>query len=316
MTFARTEVRGPDQHRIDRAEDVGDHAVRDRAVTGSVGAIANGRHLLQRLRRLAAVVFVAPLLAVAVDVQAAPEPGDEDPVTSDGTVTAPATAAENSERGGSWSLADAPERVVIVSDSAIAGIRWTGALGDLTNALWIDRLESCRRLVRSSCRGREGYRPLTAYFELQRYVGQHGLAHPDDVLVIAVGYNDWHGTFASDFVLVMEQARRSGFQHVAWLTYREDNTYTLPGDSAERTSNYRFMNQILRQEHASGRWPELTLFDYDAATAGQTSWFAASDGIHVTPTGARAVAQWLSSQILYSEHPEFAPDNWIPPTER
>ena len=49
--------------------------------------------------------------------------------------------------------------------------------------------------------------------------------------MIAVGYNDWHGTFPSDFELVMSQARRSGFRHVAWLTYREDNSYSLPSDS-------------------------------------------------------------------------------------
>ena len=48
------------------------------------------------------------------------------------------------------------ERVLFVSDSSLAGIRWAGALGWLQGASFDNRLESCRRLIGYSCRGREG----------------------------------------------------------------------------------------------------------------------------------------------------------------
>ena len=49
--------------------------------------------------------------------------------------------------------------VIFISDSSFAGIRWNGALGYLQGARWDARLESCRRLIGTSCRGREGYAP-------------------------------------------------------------------------------------------------------------------------------------------------------------
>ncbi|MGB0112566.1 MAG: hypothetical protein WBP59_05055, partial [Ilumatobacteraceae bacterium] len=64
----------------------------------------------------------------------------------------------------------APRRVVIISDSAMAGIRWSGALGGLQGFYAEARLESCRRLVAASCRGREGYAPRTTLREIRTNV--------------------------------------------------------------------------------------------------------------------------------------------------
>jgi len=220
------------------------------------------------------------------------------------------TSLSPPERGPSWSLADTPERVTLISDSAIAGIRWSGALAHLQNTNWDARLESCRRLVRSSCRGREGYAPPTVVVEIQRIVAERGRPGPNDVLIVATGYNDWHGTFLSDFTAVMLQTRAAGFERVGWLTYRADNGYTAPGTSTNRV-DYAQMNAIVRGQAASGSWPELTLLEYDDAMSDQTSWFT-SDGVHVTFDGARGVARWLSGQVLFTQNPTFAPDNWVP----
>lgn len=235
-------------------------------------------------------------------------------VTAAIDASANSTALELPERSTSWSLADAPGRVTLISDSAIAGIRWSGALDHLTNTSWDARLESCRRLVRSSCRGREGYAPLTVMVELQQIVAERGRPEQDELLIVATGYNDWHGTFLNDFTLVMNQARVAGFERVGWMTYREDNQYTAPGTSENRV-DYIAMNAILRAQAASGAWPELTLLEYDLAMRGQTAWFN-SDGVHVSFDGARAVAGWLSDQVLFTRNPSFAPDNWVPYAER
>ena len=251
--------------------------------------------------RLTLSVAVAGAALVAATATAAP-------------VADRGTATDTGERGTSFSIADAPERVVFISDSALAYIRWSNNLYRLTNAAWDARLESCRRLWVPSCRGREGYAPETTAREIQLVAAARGPAHPDEVLVIATGYNDWHAGFQSSFDAVMHEARRAGFRHVAWLTYHSTTTYTAPGNGGQG-ANYALMNQILRDNAASGNWPELTIFEYDAAVRANP-WWVRSDGVHLTTAGAAAVADWLSSQIRYAYHPEFAPENWIPYGDR
>ncbi len=99
--------------------------------------------------------------------------------------------------------------VIFISDSSFAGIRWNGALSFLQGAAFDNRLESCRRLFSTSCRGREGYAPLTAVEELSWATpGRYRIA------VIATGYNDWASLFPSSFDAVMSVARSKGIDRV------------------------------------------------------------------------------------------------------
>jgi hypothetical protein len=191
-----------------------------------------------------------------------------------------------------------PPRTVLISDSVMAAIRWSGNLGRLVNSNWETYLESCRRLVYPSCSGREGYAPRTALAEINNIRAWRGPAGPDDLLVIAVGYNDWQERFRSDFGAVNSAARAAGFREIVWLTYRTGVTYSPPdsGGSSTPQSNYAAMNRILADELASGAWPEVSVWDYASYTATRTSWFT-SDGVHLTSTGARAIADWLSVQV-------------------
>lgn len=198
-----------------------------------------------------------------------------------------AVAAEPSRR-----QTPPPRSAVIISDSAMAGVRWNGALGGFRGFSFDDRLESCRRLVAQSCNGREGRRPPTALQEVQRLAP----AAPTDVLVIAVGYNDWHVGFAWQSRAVLDAARAKGFRTVAWVTYRELVGYTLPRDSSASRSNYASMNTELRAIRASGDYPELRLWDLDAYTRGVIGWFA-SDGVHELRRGSWGVADWVSRHM-------------------
>ena len=191
---------------------------------------------------------------------------------------------------------DPPGRAVLISDSAIAGIRWSGNLGRLTNAQWETHLESCRRLVYPSCRGREGYAPRTALNEINYIRAVKGLAGPDDLLVIAVGYNDSSYRFGSDFAAVNVAARNAGFQRIVWLTYRTGVSYTLPGTGGTQRSNYAAMNNTMAAALATGAWPDVSVWDYASYTALRTSWFTA-DGVHLTASGAVGVAGWLSVMV-------------------
>ncbi len=184
----------------------------------------------------------------------------------------------------------APRKAVIISDSAMAGVRWNGALEGFKGFDADDRLQSCRRLVAESCRGREGIRPPTVEQEILLL----DPAGPNDVLVIAVGYNDWHERFADDARLVLDTARERGFAYVAWVTYREVVDYTLPqsGD----TSDYSVMNTELRAVVESGEYPELHLWDLDAYTLDADDWFY-DDGVHERPRGSWGVADWISRHM-------------------
>jgi hypothetical protein len=214
---------------------------------------------------------------------------------------APVAATEPAPRNAP----PADRRVVVISDSAMAGVRWNGALGGFQGFVADARLESCRRLVQGSCRGREGYIPLTARNEILSLPA----AGPEDIVVISVGYNDWHDRFSSDFDAVVAAARSRGFHHVAWVTYRSGVGYTLPGTDGTR-SNYGAMNDILRRKIASGEYPEVRLWDLDAyTTPTPTGWFA-SDGVHETVLGSWGVADWVSRQVrAFDDRPCVQP--WV-----
>jgi len=145
--------------------------------------------------------------------------------------------------------------------------------------------------VELSCRGREGYAPSTAASEIANLA----TAGPEDTLVIAVGDNDWHGRFSSDFDIVVATARAKGFHHIAWANYRSTVGYRLPGTGGQ-VSNYGAMNAVLSTKMRSGQFPDVRLWNFDHYTATAAGWFA-SDGVHETRLGSWGVADWLSRHV-------------------
>jgi hypothetical protein len=177
-----------------------------------------------------------------------------------------------------------PDRkVTIITDSAIAGVRWNGALSGLQGFIVDQRMESCRRLVEISCRGREGHVPNT----VQREIEILPTAGSEDMLVIATGYDDWYQRFSSDFDIVTATARAKGFHHIVWVTFRSNVSYG---------PYYAQMNSVLRAKVASGAYPDVRLWDFETYTANVTGWFS-SDGIHLTTRGAWGAADWLSRHV-------------------
>ena len=182
-------------------------------------------------------------------------------------------------------------RVTIISDSAMAGVRWNHALDGFEGFEAIAHLESCRRLVEWSCRGREGYAPKTA----RNHVESLPPAGPEDLLVIAVGYNDWHSSFSRDFDLVVDAGRRKGFHHIVWVDYRSDVGYSLPGSGGSR-SNYAEMNRVLAEKLGSGAFPDVRRWRFNEYTAHSTGWFT-SDGVHETTLGSWGVTDYISRHV-------------------
>lgn len=191
-----------------------------------------------------------------------------------------------------WPAEDTP--VAFISDSGFAGIRWNGALGLLQGAVFDSRLESCRRLIGVSCRGREGYAPLTAESEIYQLA-----PYANQTLVMATGYNDWSGSFPTALSAVMAAARNAGVERVVWITYRENVGYVSPY-GVSNSSSFSANNAHLRSALATGWYPELVIADWHSYSFGRSSWFA-SDGVHFTVEGARQAAMYVSRKLAFLE---------------
>jgi hypothetical protein len=184
--------------------------------------------------------------------------------------------------------------VLLISDSAFAGIRWNGALGELQGADFDARLESCRRLIGTSCRGREGYAPPTAVAELSSVApGRYS------TVVITAGYNDSAAWFPFAVEALIDAARSKGIERVVWVTYRENVGYVSPS-AISTAASFVANNAVLRASAGSGAYPELILADWNRYSADRADWFS-SDGVHLNESGAPAAAAYVSRVLAALE---------------
>lgn len=141
-------------------------------------------------------------------------------------------------------------------------------------------LKVCRRLVAPSCTY-HGVTPTTALGAVQAQGRRLG-----SVLVVKVGYNDGATGYAKGIDQVMRAAVRRGVSGVVWVTLRETS------------STYHWTNVAIKR--AAKRWPQLHVADWNAHSRGQP-WFG-SDGMHLTGTGATALATFLRPYVLQAAH--------------
>jgi hypothetical protein len=199
-------------------------------------------------------------------------------------------------------VAPPPGRVLLIGDSTLAGVRWYGnARVALQGFDYTLDAESCRRLVGTSCRGREGYAPSNAVNAILSKPGTF------DTVVLMTGYDDWGSYFASAVGQVVAAARAKGARHIVWLTYRVDVGYVAPSNAAS-DGTYRSNNRILRE--VQSLYPDLVIADWDAYSRHLTSWFT-SDGIHLTPSGSYGVADYISRFVSWWEV-RPCPQPWTP----
>lgn len=189
-------------------------------------------------------------------------------------------------------VAPPPGRVLLIGDSTLAGVRWYGnARVALQGFDYTLDAESCRRLVGTSCMGREDRRPSNAVTAILSAPGSF------DTVVLMTGYDDWGSYFANAVGQVVAAARAKGARQIVWLTYRVDVGYVAPSNAAS-DGTYRSNNRILRQ--VQSLYPDLVIADWDAYSRHLPFWFTA-DGIHLTPSGSYAVADYISRFLSWWE---------------
>jgi hypothetical protein len=168
-------------------------------------------------------------------------------------------------------------RVTMITDSVAGALYWVTDARQELAAGFDFRLETktCRRLVDVGCPA-YGEEPESALALIERLGPKLGR-----IVVVAVGYNDT----ASDYPAGIDEAMRalvaSGVRHVVWLTL------------SELHEPWPELNDEIRA--AAPRWPQLTVADWAAASAGQ-DWFA--DAPHLTAYGAVRLAEFLRPFLL------------------
>jgi hypothetical protein len=168
-------------------------------------------------------------------------------------------------------------QVTFVGDSVAASLGYVpSARARLGRGLRL-RLDAavCRRLVQPSCVF-QGAAPSTALQAVQGYGRSLG-----EVLIVKVGYNEGAPGYSEGIDRVMRAARAQGAKAVVWSTLRE-------------TSNiYVETNRVIKR--ATKRWPQLRVADWNAYSRGK-AWFG-PDGLHLTSTGANALATLLRKNV-------------------
>ena len=163
--------------------------------------------------------------------------------------------------------------VTFVGDSVPASITYTPqARAILARGLDLRLdLRVCRRLVTESC-SYQGAAPPTALQSVEAVGSRLG-----DVLIVDVGYNESAVGYPQGIDRIMRVAKAQGAVGVVWVTLRETRDI------------YRQTNDAIRA--AQKRWPQLQVADWNAYSRGKP-WFS-SDGLHMGPSGAEALARFL-----------------------
>ena len=229
---------------------------------------------------------VVVLFAVSPRIDAGSLALAEAELASDAGVTGSAGDASNG-------LAVLPEvrpvNVLLLGDSTLAALRWyeDGAKSLKGFSYTLDA-ESCRRISEWSCYGREYRTPtnvVTALKDSTKSV---------DLIVLMAGYDSSVRKITDEYRELLKVIR-SRNTPVVVLTYKESLSFPAPGSRGKK-SLYAEFNTALREVAASDSSGLLSIAEWNAYSAGQSSWFK-SDGIHLTVKGTLALGAFISTSI-------------------
>ena len=110
------------------------------------------------------------------------------------------------------------QRVIAIGDSTMAGVDRNRAWAQLRGADFDFRARSCRRLIRLSCRGREGPIPPPNALDDPASL-PYGIY---DVAVIMTGYNDGASDVAAAVPVLIREARAKGIRRIIWMTHARE----------------------------------------------------------------------------------------------
>jgi hypothetical protein len=214
------------------------------------------------------------------------QPVADAPTTVAPTTAAPATTAAPPPPPPT--VVPAVPRVLLIGDSTLLAVQQYDALGALLGMDPVYEAASCRALAQPSCSDDP---PPNSVDVLTSAEGTF------DVVVVMAGYDEWYTTFADSFARVVEASRAKGAKRIVWLTYPEGVDYRLPDERSANESLVN-MNQIMRDQVATGSFPDVVIADWFHYSSVAQGWYS-EDDIHLSQTGAFAVADYIARKIAF-----------------
>lgn len=182
------------------------------------------------------------------------------------------------------------QQVLAIGDSSMAGVDRTFANRALQGAGFTFLARSCRRLVRTSCNGREGPIPPPTAFDTLSGVGYKQF----DVLVMMTGYNDVMPGFAGHVAEIVALARAKGIRRIVWLTMTREFRNDKGGADAFQV--YRFHNDAIRANAAAHDF--MFAIEWSSIIR-QVPWWTYFDGIHLDRPGGYGAADLISRSVAH-----------------
>ena len=182
-----------------------------------------------------------------------------------------------------------PVEVLLLGDSTMASLRWfkDGAKSLKGFSYTLDA-ESCRRISEKSCLGREYRIPTNVVTVLENF------DIPVDLIVLMAGYDSSVKKIAGEYEELFKVIRKKNTPVVV-LSYKESLSFPEPGSRGKK-SLYAEFNMELRKAVARDSSGLVSIAEWNAYSAGQTSWFE-SDGIHPTLEGTLALGAFISTSV-------------------
>ena len=179
--------------------------------------------------------------------------------------------------------------MLLIGDSTLQAVERYEKLPVLLGMDAVYEARSCRLLAVPSC----GRNPAPNAIEvIDTAEGAF------DMVVIMAGYDQWYDTFADSFDQVVAHSRAKGAKRIIWLSYPEGVDYLLP-DGTPGNESLVNINQIMRDMVASGAYPDVVIADWFNYATAQAAWFN-KDDIHLSPTGAIGVADYISRKVAFT----------------
>jgi hypothetical protein len=170
------------------------------------------------------------------------------------------------------------QRVTLFSDSSGASLNWDSTAKRIVESGNRVRLElhPCGRLTQPGCLTHD---PPPSVLATVRKLG-HALG-PN--VIVFVGYNDDPVTYRQGLPIVVKAMWKRNVHHMIWLTLHAVS------------KQYVDINHAIYAERQ--KWgPTMTVLDWNHYSGSHPSWYA-SDGIHMTGTGAVAFATFLPRSL-------------------
>jgi len=182
-----------------------------------------------------------------------------------------------------------PVNVLLLGDSTMSALRWyEEGSKSLTGFSYTLDAESCRRISEWSCYGREYRTPPNVVTTLKNFT------KPVDLIVLMAGYDSSVNKIADEYQKLFDVIRVKNTP-VVFLTFKESLRFPAAGSRGKR-SVYAEFNTALRDAVAGDRSGLVAIAEWNAYSAGQSSWFK-SDGIHLTVKGALALGAFISTSV-------------------